>query len=82
LEVHTWQVWWAYKVVCVRTEEPVIVFPGYGRLDFTFRVLVEQDVKRDARFHERGFYPFGAIVYGEKRGENLRKIECQETQET
>ena len=71
-----------YEVVCVRTEETVIVFPGYGRLYFALRVLVEQDIKGDPGFHERGLDPFGAIVYSKERSENLGKVERQETQET
>ena len=71
-----------YEVVCVGTEETVIIFPAYRGLDFAFGVFVEQDVKRDPGFHERGFDPFGAIVYSKKRSESLGEIECQETQET
>ena len=72
----------AYEVVCVGAEETVVVFPAYRRLNFAFRVLVEQDVKRDPGFHERGLDPFGTIVYSKERGENLGKVKCQETQKT
>jgi hypothetical protein len=71
-----------YEVVCVGTKETVVVFPAYGGLYFALGVLVEQDVKRNPGFHERGLDPFGAIVYSEKRGEGVGEVECQKAQET
>ena len=71
-----------YEVICVSTEEPVVVLPTYRRLDFAFRILVEQDVEWNPRFHEGGLDPFGTIVYGEKGGENRGKIKREEKQET
>jgi hypothetical protein len=76
-----WAWWLTYEVICVSTEKPVVILPTYGRLDFTLRVLVEQDVKRNTRFHERGLYPFGTIVNGEKGSENVGKIKREEEQE-
>jgi hypothetical protein len=71
-----------YEVVCVGTEETVVIFPAHGGLDFALRILVEQDVKRDPGFHEGGLDPFGAIVYSEERSENLREVKCQQTHKT
>ena len=66
-----------HEVVCVGTKETVVIFPAYGGLDFALRILVEQDVEGDPRFHQGGLDPFGAIVYSEERSENLGEVKCQ-----
>lgn len=41
----------AHQVICISAKEPVRFLPSNRGLDFSFRVLVQKYVERDAGFH-------------------------------